>query len=35
MVAWFREDLSRPVPGFASAAVHGLAREDLAEDIER
>jgi hypothetical protein len=35
MVAWFQEDLSRPVPDFASAAVHGLAWKDLAEDIER
>lgn len=35
MAAWFREDLSRPVPEFASATVHGLAWEDLAEDIER
>ena len=35
MVAWFQEDLARPVADFAAAAVHGLAWEALAEDIER
>jgi hypothetical protein len=35
MVVWFQEDLARPVADFAAAAVHGLAWEALAEDIER
>lgn len=35
MVVWFQEDLSRPIADIAAAALHGLAWEDLAEDIER
>jgi hypothetical protein len=35
MIVWFQEDLARPVADFAAAAVHGLAWEALAEDIER
>jgi hypothetical protein len=29
MVALFQEDLARPVADFVTAAVHGLAWEDL------
>jgi hypothetical protein len=34
MVTWFQEDLSSPVPGFVTAAVHHLAWDELAEDFE-
>ena len=35
MIAWFQEDLARPVADFAAAAVYELAWDGLAEDIER
>lgn len=34
VVAWFPEELSAPVSEFVTAALRGLAWEELAEDEE-
>jgi hypothetical protein len=34
-VVWSQEDLDHLITDFATAAVHGLAWDDLAEDTER
>jgi hypothetical protein len=33
-VVWFQDDLASPVADFVTAAVAGLAWEELAEDYE-
>ena len=34
VVAWFQDDVAASVTGFVTAAVRGLAWEELAEDSE-